>query len=43
MLDVRYRGTESKLPTGDELASAWRNSYFLDSLKDVTRQIGEAA
>lgn len=42
MLDVRYRGTESGLPTGDELAGAWRNSYFLNSLKDVARQIEEA-
>ena len=43
LLDVRYRGTESELPTGAALASVWRNSYFLNSLKDVTRQIGEAA
>lgn len=42
MLDVRYRGTESELPTGDELVWAWRNSYFLNSLKDVARQIEEA-
>ena len=38
-LDVRYRGTESELPTGDELPFVWRNSYFLNSLKDVTAQI----
>ncbi len=42
MLDVRYRGTESELPSGDELTSVWRNSYFLNALKDVTNQIGEA-
>lgn len=42
VLDVRYRGTESELPTGDELSFAWRNSYFLNALKDVTAQIGEA-
>ena len=42
ILDVRYRGTESVLPTGDELTSVWRNSYFLDALKSVTYQIGKA-
>lgn len=43
ILDVRYRGTESELPTGDEVQWAWRNSYFLNSLKDVTAEIGEVA
>ncbi len=43
VLDVRYRGTESELPSGDDLAVAWRNSYFLNALKDVTAEIGEAA
>lgn len=43
VLDVRYRGTESELPSGDDLALAWRNSYFLNSLKDVIAEIGEAA
>ena len=42
VLDVRYRGTESELPGGDDLAFAWRNSYFLNALKDVTSEIGEA-
>lgn len=43
VLDVRYRGTESELPNGDELANVWRNSYFLNALKSVTAQTGEAA
>lgn len=43
VLDVRYRGTESELPNGDELAHVWRNSYFLNALKSVTAQTGEAA
>ncbi|RMH31086.1 MAG: hypothetical protein D6692_00825 [Planctomycetota bacterium] len=43
ILDVRYRGTESELPSGDDLAFTWRNSYFLNSLKHVTAEIGEAA
>lgn len=42
VLCVRYRGTESELPSGDDLAFAWRNSYFLNALKDVTAEIGEA-
>lgn len=41
-LDVRYRGTEGELPSGDDLPLLWRNSYFLDSLKGVTLQVGEA-
>ncbi len=43
VLDMRYRGTESELPTGDKLPFAWRNSYFLNSLKDVIAEIGEVA
>lgn len=41
-IDVRYRGAEQLLPDGDELATLWRNSYFVDALKAVTRQL-EAA
>ena len=41
-LDVRYRGAEQLLPDGDELATLWRNSYFVDALEAVTRQL-EAA
>ena len=40
MLDVRYRGAEQELPSGDELPELWRNSYFVDSLKTITRQLG---
>jgi hypothetical protein len=42
-VDVRYRGQEEYLPDADELPTLWRNSYFLDSLKDVTRQLGKSA
>ena len=42
-LDVRYRGTEQELPSGDELGTLWRNGYFIDSLKAITRQLGHAA
>jgi hypothetical protein len=38
-LDVRYRGTEQLLPDGDALPTLWRNSYFIDSLKSVIRQL----
>ena len=40
MLDVRYRGAEQELPSGDELPELWRNSYFVGSLKAITRQLG---
>ena len=40
-LNVRYRGTESELPSGNDLALAWRNSYFLNALKDVTAEVEE--
>jgi hypothetical protein len=40
-LDVRYRGNERELPDADELPELWRNSYFIDALKDITRQIGK--
>ena len=42
-LDVRYRGTEQELPLADELPELWRNGYFIDSLKAITRQLGNAA
>ena len=42
-LDVRYRGTEQELPRRDELSELWRNSYFIDSLKAITRQLGNGA
>ena len=38
-LDVRYRGAEQLLPDGDELPTLWKNSYFIDSLKLVIRQL----
>ena len=40
-LDVRYRGDDRFLVDAADLPFLWRNSYFLDSLKDVTRQLGE--
>ena len=41
-LDVRYRGTERALPSEDELPELWRNGYFIDSLKAITRQLANA-
>ena len=38
-LDVRYRGPERLLPGADEIQDLWMNSYFIDALKDVTRQL----
>ena len=38
-LDVRYRGIEPRLPDRGELPELWRNSYFIDALKLVTRQL----
>ena len=38
-LDVRYQGIEPRLPNADELPELWRNSYFIDALKLVTRQL----
>lgn len=43
VLDVRYRGAEHVLPSADELPELWRNAYFINSLKAVTRQLGRAA
>ena len=42
-LDVRYRGAERELPTRDDLGKLWRNGYFINSLRDITRQLGHAA
>ena len=42
-LDVRFRAQEEILPEGDQVPTLWRNTYFLDSLKDVTRQLLEVA
>ena len=38
-LDVRYRGAEQPLPQEHELPELWMNSYFVDALKSVTRQL----
>lgn len=38
-LDIRYRGADQLLPNQAQLHSLWRNSYFIDSLKRVTRQL----
>ena len=42
-LDVRYRGADQELPSRDDLPELWRNGYFIDSLKAITRQLGTAA
>ncbi len=38
-IDVRYKGLDSVLPDGDKLPSLWRNNYFIDSLKNIIRQL----
>lgn len=40
VLDVRYRGAEQAFPSREELGELWSNSYFIDALKSVTRQLG---
>jgi hypothetical protein len=42
-IEVRYRGAEQLLPEEDELPTLWRNQYFFDSLKKVTRQLRNVA
>ncbi len=42
-LEVRYRGNERELPDRTELETLWRNSYFINSLKTVTRQLQQEA
>lgn len=42
-LEVQHRGSEQLLPDGDELGTLWRNTYFVDALKAVTRQLRRAA
>ena len=40
-IDVRYRGNDQLLPEKNDLNELWGNSYFIDSLKSVTRQLEE--
>lgn len=42
-LDVRYRGAEQFLPDADALQTLWRNTYFIDSFKRITRQLENTA
>jgi len=42
-LDVRYRGAEQELPNSEVLPTLWRNGYFIDSLKRITRQLQAVA
>ena len=39
-VNVRYRGSERFLPKRNELSELWENNYFIDSLKNVCRQLG---
>ena len=42
-IEVHYSGRERLLPDGDALAERWHNSYFLNSLAAISRQLdGEA-
>ncbi|MFT5394148.1 MAG: hypothetical protein ACI8PT_004355 [Gammaproteobacteria bacterium] len=38
-LDVRYRGAEWELPDAESLSTLWRNGYYIDSLKRITKQL----
>lgn len=40
-IDVRYRSAGRILPTAKDLPDLWRNSYFLDALKEITRELAE--
>jgi hypothetical protein len=40
-LDVRFRDETKKLTPGTGLARAWRNTYFIDSLKTVSSEIAK--
>ena len=42
-LDVRYRGADRSLPSGDDLPTLWRNGYFIPPLKTIVRQLEKAA
>ena len=42
-LDVRYRGVEQTLPSGDELPTLWRNGYFVPPLKAIIGQLEKSA
>jgi len=42
-LDVRLPLAEQTMPSADELPTLWSNSYFIDSLRSVTRQLRRAA
>ena len=38
-LDVKSRGRDRQLPTGDQLLDLWANSYFISSLKALSFQL----
>ena len=38
-LDVRYREMEESMPSAEDLPTLWRNSYFIDALKGIVRQL----
>lgn len=38
-IDVRYLGPEWLLPEREELPALWRNTYFLESLRQITAQL----
>lgn len=39
LIDVHYRGADQSLPTRKELPHLWRNTYFIDSLTTLGRQV----
>jgi hypothetical protein len=43
MLEVRFRDEQrARLPTADELPTYWRHAYFIESLRSIAGQLGEA-
>lgn len=40
LVRVRLRDEAASLPQAEELARLWRNTYFLDSLRTVTLELG---
>jgi hypothetical protein len=38
-VDVRYRGNPEPLPDATELPQLWRNSYFIDALREIVHQL----
>jgi hypothetical protein len=42
-LEVRLRDMEQPMPTADDLPTLWRNSYLINALKTITKQLRNTA